>query len=105
MLDIQLKDYQLECLEKVSSKISSGAKHLSVVMTTGAGQKITSLFLAKKLYSEEQVKIAMVFGYKAALMKTQADAKELGIVSVDYYSVNEYIHNESEYKYSIFHDL
>ena len=105
MLDIQLKDYQLECLEKVSSQISSGAKHLSVVMTTGTGQKITSLFLAKKLYSEEQVKIAMVFGYKAALMKTQADAKELGIVSVDYYSVNEYIHNESEYKYSIFHDL
>lgn len=49
MMDIQLRDYQLDCLDKVMSKINDGARHLSVVMTVGLGQKTTSLFLAKKL--------------------------------------------------------
>ncbi|MCR5791499.1 MAG: DEAD/DEAH box helicase family protein [Lachnospiraceae bacterium] len=105
MMDIQLKDYQLDCLEKVTSKISDGAKHLSVVMTAGFGQKTTSLFLANRLYSEEQTMIAMVFKYKAALMQTKSDAEKIGIDSVEFFSVNEFLSNETDYQYVILHDL
>ena len=104
-MDIQLRDYQLDCLEKVTSKISDGAKHLSVVMTVGLGQTTTSLFLANKLHSEGQDKVAMVFRYKFALMQTKSNAEKLGIVPVDYYSVNEFISNDREYRYVILHDL
>ena len=105
MMDVQLRDYQVDCLEKVTSKIKDGAKHLSVVMTVGLGQKTTSLFLANRLHSEGQDKVAMVFRYKAALMQTKSDAEKLGIIPVDYYSVNEFISNDREYRYVILHDL
>lgn len=105
MMDIQLRDYQLDCLEKVTSKISDGAKHLSVVMTVGLGLKTTSLFLANRLHSEEQTMTAMVFRYKAALMQTKSDAEKLGIDSVKFYSVNEFLSNETDYQYVILHDL
>lgn len=105
MMDIQLRDYQLDCLEKVTSKISDGAKHLSVVMTVGLGQKITSLFLANRLHSEEQTMTAMVFRYKAALMQTKSDAEKIGIDSVEFFSVNEFLSNETDYRYVILHDL
>ena len=51
-MNTQLREYQVDCLNKVMSKIKDGAKHLSVVMTVGLGQKNTSLFLANKLFTE-----------------------------------------------------
>lgn len=105
MMDIQLRDYQLDCLDKVMSKINDGARHLSVVMTVGLGQKTTSLFLAKKLDSREHAKTAMVFRYKDALMQTKADAEKLGIESAKFFSVKEFLDNDKEYRYIVLHDL
>lgn len=105
MMDIQLRDYQLDCLDKVMSKINDGARHLSVVMTVGLGQKTTSLFLAKKLDSREHAKTAMVFRYKDALMQTKADAEKLGIESAEFFSVKEFLDNDKEYRYIVLHDL
>lgn len=56
-MDIQLRDYQLDCLDKVMSKINDGAKHLSVVMTVGLGQKKTSLFIAKNLILRNMLRL------------------------------------------------
>lgn len=104
-MSVLLRDYQLDCLEKVTSKINEGTKRLSVVMTTGLGQKTTSLFLADKLYSEDQKNIAMVFRYKAAMMQTMSNADKLEIYSVDYYDVQGFIANAKAYQHIILHDV
>lgn len=104
-MDFELKDYQLDCLEKVTAKIDSGARHLSVVMTSGLEHKITSLFIAKKLSSEGQIRIAMVFGSKDALKQTKSDAEEFEVESVDFFCVDEFIGNDGKYQYIMLHDL
>ena len=104
-MDIELRDYQKECLDKVSEKIQAGSKHLSVVMTTGMGQKITSLFLANQLNSYSNSRVAMVFGYTASFEQTKSDATKIGIKAVDFFKVNEFLSNDIEYKYIILHDL
>jgi hypothetical protein len=104
-MDIHLKDYQKECLEKVMEKLQTGDKYLSVVMTTGLGQKLTSLFIANELYMTEKAVIAMVFRYKAALNQTKAEAENNNIVGIDYYSIHDFLGVMNEYQYIFFHDL
>ena len=104
-MDVQIRDYQLDCLEKVMSKIEDGGKHLSVVMTTGLGKNATSLLLANRLNSKGQTKIAMVFPMKVLLSQAKEFAEKNGIDAVDYFSVNDFLHNKDEYQYIILYEL
>ena len=105
MMDIKLTDYQLRCLKEVDYKTSNGAKHLSVVMTTGYGKTTTSFFLAKRIYSKERAKIAMVYSHILGVKYAKSNTEKLGIGSVDCYSVKDFINNKSEYQYVILDDL
>ncbi len=100
-----MRDYQLRCLEQILSKIYEGAKHLSVVMTTGLGLKTMSFFLVNKLCSDSQIRIAMVFRYNAALIQAKSYAEGLGIESIDFFSVKEFSNYNTKYQYVILHDL
>ena len=104
MMDIQLRDDQRDCIEKVISKIKAGSKHLSVVMIPGLGERTTSLFLSNSLSSGEK-KVAIVFRYIGTLSQTKSDAEKYGIASTDFFTVKGFLDNKDEYEYVILHDL
>ncbi len=104
-MDIKLRDYQVDCIEKVFDRLSEGARHLSVVMTTGLGKNITSLLLAKQVISTKNAKIAMVFGTKTLLLQAQTTSEKLEITNIVFFSVSEFLINTTEYKYVFLYDL
>ena len=104
-MDIVLRDYQADCLEKVITKIDDGAKHISVVMSTGLGQRTVSFFLAKRLRVDAKTKIAIVFGLKAALEQMRAETEKIGCEALDYFILDDFLGREDEYQYIILHDI
>ena len=104
MMD-ELRDYQLDSIQNVISKINDGIKHLSVVMTAGLGQKSTAFFLANRISSEKKCNTAMIFSHHSSLEQAKTISKEQGVSLVDFFSLKEYIGNPKEYSYIILCDL
>lgn len=97
--------FQYDFMEDMMSRVHNGEKRLSVVMTDGLGKKTTSLFLARKLCLEEQTNIAMVFRFRNDLSVVKSAAEELGGLMADYYSVNEFLNSDTNYRYVFLYDL
>lgn len=105
-MGLQLRDYQIRCIENIKSKINDGAKFLSVAMVPGFEEESTSLFLAEELCKEKDAKIAMVFRHKIRLLQLQEEAKELSMEGdVSFLTVNEFVKNDNSFMYVILHDL
>ncbi len=104
-MDIQLHDYQLDCIKKVLNKIEKGEKHLSVAMSTGTGRSFTSVHLAKIIFSERHERVAMVFGYEILMKQAELIAERVGIKEVDFYRACDFISINKTYKCIIFNEL
>ncbi len=88
MGELELRDYQKECIETVFNRINGEEKHISVVMPVGYGRTIVSLLIAKKLIEENVHKIALIFRTKAEAHQAKVRAEEIGIYEgLSFYTV------------------
>lgn len=106
-MDVYLRSYQREYIEKIFNKIESGATRISVAMTVGLEKSTPSILLADEIIKRYSEGCVLVFRYRVNCDQAKAEIAKIGksdeILCV---TVNEFINdNNKKYKYCLLHDL
>ena len=106
-MDVYLRSYQRECIEKIFNKIESGATRISVAMTVGLGKSITSIFLADEIIKRYSESCVLIFRNRVNCDQAKVAIAKLGKSDEIYcVTVNEFLHDKNKkYKYYLLHDL
>ena len=67
-MPVNLKDYQIQCLDSIEDKVNKGAHRLSVIIPAGMGGGYLAMALAERLEHDNENRVAVVFRYTKDLL-------------------------------------
>lgn len=100
-MQVNLKDYQIQCLDSIEDKVNKGAHRLSVIIPAGMGGGYLAMALAERLEHDNENRVAVVFRYTKDLLMWKS--KNDFLVNKDnFLSFERWERSDENFKYLIF---
>lgn len=100
-MQVNLRDYQTQCLDSIEDKVKNRAQHLSVIIPVGMGGGFLAMALAERLESDYENRVGVVFRYTKDLLMWKSENRFL-VNKDNFLSFVTWERSNKDFKYLIF---
>lgn len=100
-MPVNLRDYQIQCLDSIEDKVNKGAQRLSVIIPVGMGSGYLAMALAERLEHDNENRVAVVFRNTEYLLMWK-DKNDFLVNKDNFFSFERWERSDKDFKYLIF---